>query len=113
MPCPRTARRRRAVPCAASCGGTACVARIGRPGSGPIPWNETHPMRGASAMTTLDVPSRAPLPDASLLQGIALGFLTYGVFALSDAVIKSLGGRLPVFEIGFFAILFSCLPIAF
>ena len=64
-------------------------------------------------MTALDVPSRAPLPDANLFQGVALGFLTYGVFACCDAAIKSLGGRLPVFEIGFFSILFSCLPIAF
>jgi len=42
-----------------------------------------------------------------MLKGVALGFLTYALFAWADAGIKSLGGELPVFEIIFFLTLFS------
>jgi S-adenosylmethionine uptake transporter len=43
-----------------------------------------------------------------MIQGILLGFLAYGLFAFSDAAVKAIGGRLSVFEIGFFAGLFAC-----
>lgn len=36
-----------------------------------------------------------------MLKGIALGFLTYGLFSGADALVKSLGGELPVMEIVF------------
>ncbi|BDA86249.1 membrane protein [Aureimonas sp. SA4125] len=42
--------------------------------------------------------------------GILLGFLSYFVYACSDALIKYLGGHLPVFEIGFFTSVFAILP---
>ncbi|MEZ5830334.1 MAG: DMT family transporter [Dongiaceae bacterium] len=45
----------------------------------------------------------APSP----IKGIALGFLAYFLFSCSDANVKALGGRLPVFEIGFFSTLFA------
>ena len=48
-----------------------------------------------------------------MLRGIALAFLTYAVFSWNDATIKGLGGRLPVFEIMFFSMLFTCITIAF
>ncbi|MBN9022098.1 MAG: DMT family transporter [Rhizobiales bacterium] len=36
-----------------------------------------------------------------MLQGVALGFLTYALFSMADALVKSLGGELPVMEIVF------------
>ena len=48
-----------------------------------------------------------------MLRGIALAFLSYALFSWNDATIKALGGRLPVFEIIFFATLFTCITIAF
>jgi S-adenosylmethionine uptake transporter len=48
-----------------------------------------------------------------MFKGIFLGFLAYGVFACGDAVIKSFGGRLPIFEIGFFVTLFAMLAVPF
>ena len=36
-----------------------------------------------------------------MLKGVALGFLTYALFAMADALVKSLGGELPVMEIVF------------
>ena len=36
-----------------------------------------------------------------MLKGVALGFLTYGLFSMADALVKSLGGELPVMEIVF------------
>ncbi len=44
-----------------------------------------------------------------MLQGVAVGFLAYGLFSCSDASIKAVGGDLPVFEIIFFVTLFSML----
>jgi S-adenosylmethionine uptake transporter len=46
-----------------------------------------------------------------MLQGVALGFLTYALFSSADAVIKSLAGKLPVIEIVFFATLTSFMVI--
>ena len=46
-------------------------------------------------------------------KGILLGLLSYAVFSCGDAVIRSLGGRLPVFEIGFFVTLFACFAVPF
>jgi hypothetical protein len=34
-----------------------------------------------------------------MLKGVALGFLTYGLFSSADALIIGLGGELPVTEI--------------
>ena len=48
-----------------------------------------------------------------MLRGIALAFLSYALFSWNDATIKGLGGRLPVFEIMFFSMLFTCITIAF
>ena len=36
-----------------------------------------------------------------MLRGVALGFLTYALFSSADALVKSLGGELPVMEIVF------------
>jgi len=47
------------------------------------------------------------------IKGIALGFLAYFLFSCSDANVKALGGHLPVFEIGFFQILFAALVLLF
>jgi drug/metabolite transporter (DMT)-like permease len=49
----------------------------------------------------------------SPIKGIALGFLAYFLFSCSDANVKALGGRLPVFEIGFFSTLFAALVLLF
>lgn len=50
---------------------------------------------------------------AAMLQGVALGFLTYGVFACGDAGVKALGGTLPVFQIVFFTTLFASAVLFF
>lgn len=42
--------------------------------------------------------------------GVILGFVAYGSFAFGDALIKSFGDSLSVFEIGFFVTLFSFVP---
>lgn len=42
--------------------------------------------------------------------GVLLGFLAYASFAFGDALIKSFGNSLSVFEIAFFVTLFSFLP---
>jgi drug/metabolite transporter (DMT)-like permease len=49
-----------------------------------------------------------------MVKGILVGLLSYAVFACCDALIKSLGESLPVFEIGFFATLFALvgMPLA-
>lgn len=52
-------------------------------------------------------------PTHSPIKGIALGFLAYFLFSCSDANVKALGGRLPVFEIGFFSTLFAALVLLF
>ncbi|HEY1382313.1 MAG TPA: DMT family transporter [Dongiaceae bacterium] len=49
----------------------------------------------------------------SPIKGIALGFTAYFLFSCSDANVKALGGRLPVFEIGFFQILFAAIILLF
>ena len=46
-----------------------------------------------------------------MLKGVALGLLTYGLFSSADALIKSLGGELPVTEIVFLATLTSFIVI--
>jgi S-adenosylmethionine uptake transporter len=48
-----------------------------------------------------------------MLRGILLGFLSYAVFSFGDASVKALGGRLPVFEITFFATLFALIALPF
>jgi S-adenosylmethionine uptake transporter len=42
-------------------------------------------------------------------KGILVGFLSFALFALSDACVKALGGRVPVFEVAFFGCLFAAL----
>lgn len=42
--------------------------------------------------------------------GVLLGFIAYGSFAFGDALIKSFGNSLSVFEIAFFVTLFSFVP---
>ena len=39
--------------------------------------------------------------------GILLALIAYASYSCNDAVVKSLGGQFTVFEIGFFATLFS------
>ena len=46
-----------------------------------------------------------------MLKGVALGFFTYAMFSTADALVKSLGGELPVMEIVFLATLSSFLVI--
>ncbi|MBO6718510.1 MAG: DMT family transporter [Rhizobiaceae bacterium] len=43
--------------------------------------------------------------------GIVLAFLAYAIFAWGDALVKSMGGELPVFEIAFFVTIFAAVPI--
>lgn len=43
------------------------------------------------------------------MRGVALALLAYAAFSGGDAFVKSLGGRLSVFEIGFFMTLVGCL----
>jgi drug/metabolite transporter (DMT)-like permease len=46
-------------------------------------------------------------------KGILLGLLSYAVFSCADALVKSLGGRLPIFEMGFFITLFALFAVPF
>jgi drug/metabolite transporter (DMT)-like permease len=46
-------------------------------------------------------------------KGFLLGLLAYACFSWGDALIKTLGGKVSVFEIGFFSILFSAAIIFF
>ncbi len=48
---------------------------------------------------------------ATPYRGIAIGFLAYFLFSCGDAGMKALGGRLPVYEIGFFCMLVSALVL--
>src|SRR4051812_18355152 len=48
-----------------------------------------------------------------MLKGVALGFFTYALFSWCDALVKGLGGQMPVFEIVFFATLAQCVVILF
>ena len=48
-----------------------------------------------------------------MVRGILLGFLSYAIFSCGDACIKALGGRLSVFEIGFFTTLVACIAVPF
>jgi drug/metabolite transporter (DMT)-like permease len=43
-------------------------------------------------------------------RGVFLAILAYGLFSCADALIKSTGGALSVFEVGFFTSLFGVLP---
>lgn len=53
-------------------------------------------------------------PTAPRMQfGVLLALLSYSIFATSDALMKGVGGHLNVFEIGFFATLFSLVPALF
>jgi S-adenosylmethionine uptake transporter len=52
---------------------------------------------------------RAPAHASQPYRGIAIGFLGYLLFSCGDAAVKALGGKLPVFEIGFFSTLFAAL----
>lgn len=44
-----------------------------------------------------------------MLQGILLGFLTYGLFACGDASIKALGGAMPPFQVAFLTTCFAAI----
>jgi drug/metabolite transporter (DMT)-like permease len=48
-----------------------------------------------------------------MFKGILLGFLSFGIFSCGDACVKALGGRLTVFEIGFFTTLFAFIAVPF
>jgi drug/metabolite transporter (DMT)-like permease len=48
-----------------------------------------------------------------MIKGILVGFLSYGVFACGDAAVKALGGRMTVFEIGFFTTIFAFVALPF
>jgi S-adenosylmethionine uptake transporter len=48
-----------------------------------------------------------------MIKGVLFGFLTYALFACSDACAKALGGSLSVFEIGFFLTLASLSTFGF
>ncbi len=54
----------------------------------------------------------AGIPRARLMfKGILVGFLSFAVFSCGDACVKALGGRLTVFEIGFFTTLFAFIAV--
>lgn len=46
-----------------------------------------------------------------MLKGILLAFLSYASFSGGDAVVKHIGGRVDVFELGFFMMAFSIVPV--
>lgn len=48
-----------------------------------------------------------------MVRGILIGLLAYAAFSCADSVVKGLGGKLPVFEIAFFATLFSLISLPF
>ena len=48
-----------------------------------------------------------------MFKGILLGFLSFAIFSCGDACIKALGGRLTVFELGFFTTLFAFIAVPF
>ncbi len=48
-----------------------------------------------------------------MVKGILLGFAAFGIFSCGDACVKALGGRLTVFEIGFFTTLFAFIAVPF
>jgi drug/metabolite transporter (DMT)-like permease len=48
-----------------------------------------------------------------MVRGILAGFLSYAIFSFGDAGIKAVGGRLSVFEIGFFTTFFACMALPF
>jgi drug/metabolite transporter (DMT)-like permease len=53
-------------------------------------------------------------PRARLMvKGILLGFAAFGIFSCGDACVKALGGRLTVFEIGFFTTLVAFIAVPF
>ena len=56
---------------------------------------------------------RGPAVSAAMVKGIFIGLLSYAVFSCGDAIIKSLGDRLPIFEIGFFVTLFALIAMPF
>lgn len=45
--------------------------------------------------------------------GILLAFASYLSFSIGDASLKGIGGRLPIFEIGFFVSMFALVPALF
>src|SRR5256885_6628252 len=49
----------------------------------------------------------SPLKWKNVPNGILLALIAYASYSGSDAVVKSLGGQLTVFEIGFFITLFA------
>ena len=55
----------------------------------------------------------ATLRARCMLKGILLGFLSFAVFSCGDACIKALGGRLSIFEVGFFATLVAFIAVPF
>jgi S-adenosylmethionine uptake transporter len=48
-----------------------------------------------------------------MFKGILLGFVSFAIFSCGDACIKALGGRLTVFEIGFFTTLVAFIAVPF
>jgi drug/metabolite transporter (DMT)-like permease len=61
------------------------------------------------------VARRAPnlLPGKPLKSGILIALAGYAVYAWGDGFVKGLGGKLSVFEIGFFITLFACVFLLF
>lgn len=54
--------------------------------------------------------SKSPVWVIQVPIGVLLGFVSYGSFAFGDALIKSFGSSLSVFEITFFVTMFSFIP---
>jgi S-adenosylmethionine uptake transporter len=52
-------------------------------------------------------------PTSSVVRGVAVGFLSFGIFSVGDACIKALSGELSVFEVTFFTTIFACVAIPF
>src|SRR5690606_10374657 len=55
-------------------------------------------------------PLRYPTPSADMSPGVILALVAYGLFSCADALIKSTGGELSVFQVGFFTSLFGIVP---
>jgi drug/metabolite transporter (DMT)-like permease len=53
------------------------------------------------------------ISEASLERGLLTALLAYGAFAWGDACVKTLGGKLSVFEIGFFSTFFAGIFLLF
>lgn len=55
--------------------------------------------------------SRHSTNGSTVMHGVAIALVAYASFSVMDALIKDVSSRYPVFEIAFFAALFSVVPV--